>query len=95
MMVFADLPEFVVVPEDAELSEDTDMYLNCVVDEDSEVEWKYNGVPVTEQFKEALVLSNGKPPFDLFLMFLPASKSILAVRKAGHLNIKTTLRHAF
>ena len=52
------------------------MHLNCVTDEDSEVEWKYNGVPVTDQFKEALILSNGKPTFDLFTLFTKAQSYI-------------------
>ncbi|XP_063687572.1 uncharacterized protein LOC134820861 isoform X3 [Bolinopsis microptera] len=59
LAVTKQLPVFSQFPEDMDLEEDQDLYLNCEADEESEIVWMFNNKPLTEYFSEALALSNG------------------------------------
>eukprot|EP00116_Pleurobrachia_bachei_P007604 sb/3467866/ len=45
--------------KDIKVPEDTDISVDCVVDETSDAVWMFGGKPVSEHFRESLSLANG------------------------------------
>eukprot|EP00116_Pleurobrachia_bachei_P000258 sb/3460520/ len=59
LTVTKSLPTFITEAKDIKVPEDTDISVDCVVDDTSDAVWMFGGKPVSEHFRESLSLANG------------------------------------